>query len=145
MATTRRHMAGLSEKAVFDVLRDGHSYAGWVVGTRTIRSVEDGWPREGTRLRYSVGHGPLKHDDETRSRDYQPDRRLELEAKAWPLGTAKIVITAEPEEGGTQVAIEEHPHRGLARTLHNPVLDLLIKVRNGETLRRLEEHARGRG
>ena len=143
MATTRRHLTGLTPKAVFDVLRDGHTYAHWVVGTRTIRAVDGGWPSEGTRLHYTIGYGPLRKDDVTTSRAYERDRRLELEAHAWPAGTARIVLRAEAQGEGTLVSIEEHPASGLAATLHNPALDLLIKTRNVETLRRLEARVRG--
>jgi Polyketide cyclase / dehydrase and lipid transport len=144
MAMTRRVMQGLTPAAVFDVLRDGRSYREWVVGTREIRDVEAGWPTVGTALHYTVGYGPLRKDDETRSRLYEPDRRLELEAHAWPAGSARIELRAEPVDGGTLVSIDEHPLRGLASTLHNPALDLLIKLRNVETLRRLEALARRR-
>lgn len=145
MATTKRLMRGVSEQAVFDVLRDGTTYGEWVVGTRAIRDIDTGWPQEGTRLHYTVGYGPLRKDDVTTSRDYAPDRRLELEAHAWPMGTARIVLQAESGPDGTRVSIEEHPKRGMAARLHNPALDLLIKVRNVETLRRLEKLARHRG
>ena len=144
MAITRRVMQGLTPAAVFDVLRDGRSYREWVVGTREIREVEAGWPAVGTALHYTVGYGPLRKDDETHSRRYEPDRRLELEAHAWPAGSARIELRAEPVDGGTLVSIDEHPLRGLASTLHNPALDLLIKLRNVETLRRLEALARRR-
>jgi hypothetical protein len=144
MAVTRRDVQGLSRREPFDVLRDGRSYGDWVVGTRTIRDVDAGWPREGTCLHYTVGYGPLRHDDITRSLSYAPDERLELEASAWPMGTAKIVLCAEEKDGGVQLSIEEWPDKGVAARLHNPLLDLLVKVRNGETLRRWEAHARGR-
>jgi hypothetical protein len=144
MAVTRRLMTGLTPQAVFDVLRDGTSYGHWVVGTRTIRAVDAGWPAEGTRLHYTVGYGPLRKDDETVSLSYAPDDRLELEARAWPAGTARIVMTAEPAEGGTLVSIDEAPDKGPARVLHNPLTDLLVKARNVETLRRLEQQASGR-
>ena len=144
MATTRRHMTGLTPKAVFDVLRDGTTYSHWVVGTRKIRAVDGGWPAKGTRLHYTVGYGPLRKDDVTTSRAYTRDRRLELEAHAWPAGSARIVLRAEEQGNGTLVSIDEHPATGLARTLHNPSLDLLIKTRNVETLRRLEARVRGR-
>jgi hypothetical protein len=144
MAVTRRLMTGLTPQAVFDVLRDGTSYGPWVVGTRTIRAVDAGWPAEGTRLHYTVGYGPLRKDDETVSLSYAPDDRLELEARAWPAGTARIVMTAEPAEGGTLVSIDEAPDKGPARVLHNPLTDLLVKARNVETLRRLEQQASGR-
>jgi hypothetical protein len=137
-------MAGVTPRQVFDVLRDGRSYGHWVVGTRKIRDVDAGWPSPGTRLHYTVGYGPLRKDDETHSLEYDPDMRLLLEAKAWPAGTARIDLTAEPDGDATVVTIGEAPNKGLAQTLHNPVLDALIHVRNIETLRRLEGLARRR-
>lgn len=144
MTVNRRVMRGLTPKAVFEVLRDGRSYREWVVGTREIRTVEPGWPEPGTALHYTVGYGPLRKDDETRSLSYEPDHRLELEAHAWPAGSARIELRAEPVEDGTLVTIDEHPLRGPARTLHNPTLDALIRIRNVETLRRLESVTRRR-
>jgi hypothetical protein len=131
-------MAGISPPAVVDVLRDGRTYADWVVGTRKIRAVDPGWPAEGTALHYTVGYGPLRKDGHTRSLAYEPDHRLELEAHAWPAGTARIELRAEPVQGGTLVSIDEHPLRGVGARLHNPVADLVILLRNVETLRRLE-------
>jgi hypothetical protein len=81
---------------VFEVLRDGRCYAEWVVGTRMIRAVDPGWPQPGTRIHYTAGWWPLRKDDITRSLRYEPDHRLELEAHAWPAGTAGIVLSAEP-------------------------------------------------
>lgn len=144
MATNSRLMKGITPRDVFDVLRDGRSYGDWVVGTRKIRAVDPGWPRPGDSIHWTVGYGPFRKDDQTLSMAYEPDRRLALEAQAWPAGAASIVITAEPAEGGTLVSIDEAPNRGLAKTLHNPVLDLLIKARNVETLRRLERLAHRR-
>ncbi|HWH27896.1 MAG TPA: SRPBCC family protein [Mycobacteriales bacterium] len=144
MAVTRREMRGLTPHEVFDVLRDGFTYGDWVVGTRTIRAVDQDWPAVGSRLHYTVGYGPMRHDDETASLRYEPDRELELEAHAWPAGTAHIRITAERIDVGTRVEIDEKPHRGPAKLLHNPLLDMLIKARNVETLRRLEAKAAGR-
>ena len=137
-------MSGIEPSAVFDVLRDGRTYADWVVGTRCIRAVEPGWPAEGTALHYTIGYGPLRKEDETRSRAYEPDRRLELEARAWPAGSARIELRAESVEDGTLVSIDEHPVAGPARQLHNPLADLSIKLRNVETLRRLEQCVRRR-
>ena len=144
MAVTRRVMCGLDPGAVFDVLRDGKTYEHWVVGTRKIRVVEPGWPKPESALHYTVGWGPLRMDDETRSTAYEPDRRLQLEAHAWPAGTARIELRVEPVEDGTLVSIDEHPLRGPAKLLHNPLVDVFIKTRNVETLRRLERLARRR-
>lgn len=144
MATNSRFMKDVDSRAVFDVLRDGKSYGDWVVGTRKIRHVEPDWPSPGSAIHWTVGYSPLRKDDQTLSMAYSPDQRLALEAQAWPAGAACIEITATPANGGTLVTIDEAPNRGLAKTLHNPVLDLLIKVRNVETLRRLERKARAR-
>src|ERR1043165_82841 len=111
MTVNRRGMRGLTPKAVFDVLRDGGSDREWVVGTREIRTVEQGWPDPGTALHYTVGYGPLRKDDETRSLSYEPDHRLELEAHAWPAGSARIEPRAAPGEGGTLVPNDAHPRR----------------------------------
>lgn len=142
MAITTRLMRGLTPTRVFDVLRDGRSYQHWVVGTRAIRDVDAGWPSPGTRLHYTVGYGLLRKDDVTTSLAYEPDRCLELEAHAWPAGTAGIVLRAEAVEVGTRCSIDEAPRRGPARLLHNPASAALIALRNVETLRRLEAQAR---
>jgi len=137
-------MSGVSAQQVFAVLEDGRSYGHWVVGTRHIREVDPGWPAPGTRLHYTVGYGPLRHEDVSTSVHSSPPSRLEIEAKAWPAGTADIVLLAEEGEHGTLVTIDEKPAQGPAKKLHNPALDLVIKVRNVETLRRLEQLARRR-
>jgi len=53
-------------------------------------------------------------------------------------GRYRIELRAEPVEDGTLVSIDEHPLRGPAKLLHNPAMDLLVKIRNVETLRPLE-------
>jgi hypothetical protein len=135
-------MSGLEPADVFAVLRDGWSYEHWVVGTRKIRAVDDAWPAPGSRLHYTVGYWPLRKDDETRALEHVEGQLLALEAQAWPAGAAKIVLTTTPTPDGVRVEIVEHPDRGLAATLHNPAFDLAIKIRNVETLRRLEGQAR---
>ena len=142
MAVTTRVMRGVTPQQVFDVLRDGRSYQHWVVGTRAIRAVDPGWPAPGSRIHYTVGYRPLRKDGATSALAYEPDARLELEAHAWPAGTAGIVLTAEAVEEGTRVAIDEAPRRGPARLLHNPLAAAAIALRNVETLRRLEAQAR---
>jgi len=144
MATNSRLMEGVDADAVFEVLRDGRSYGEWVVGTRKIRKVDPDWPRAGSAIHYTIGYFPFRKDDQTTVVAYQPDRVLALEARAWPAGAASILLTVQGRGSGTVVCIEEKPSRGLAKLLHNPVLDGVIKVRNVETLRRLELQARRR-
>ena len=144
MATTRRTMRDLTPTQVFDALRDGTTYGDWVVGTRATGEVDATWTAVGTAIHYVIGYGPLRKDGVTTSTAYEPDSRLALEAHAWPAGTAGIVITAQARGSDTAVAIEEAPLRGPALLVHNPVLDLLIRLRTVETLRRLEAVARRR-
>jgi uncharacterized protein YndB with AHSA1/START domain len=131
----------VSCEQVWSVLSDGNRYAEWVVGADHIRDVDPGFPAAGSRLHYTVGVGPLRHDGHTEVLSVDTGQRLELEAHAWPLGTARIVLRLTNGHPGCTVEIEEHARRGLASRLYNPVLDLVIKARNVETLRRLERAA----
>lgn len=148
MASNTRRVRNATAKDVFDVLRDGWHYSDWVVGTRAIRDVDPGWPEPGTAIHYTVGRWPLRKDDRTVSLGYRPDEELLLEARAWPAGTAGIVLRARQVGDDVDVTLEEAPARGVLRLVHNPVLDLAIKLRNVETLRRFEQqlrrHQRGR-
>jgi hypothetical protein len=101
--------------------------------------VEGDWPAAGSRFFHTVGVGPIKTKDNTKVIEVEPGRRLVLEARARPAGVAKVIFTLHPVDGGTEVEIEEYPVRGVAKAIHNPVQDGLIKLRNVETLRRLEK------
>jgi len=144
MATNTRTFA-VPRDAVWRVLSDGHSYSSWVVGTSAIRAVDAQWPKVGSRLHYRVGRGPLRHDGHTEVLSVDEGKRLELEAHAWPLGTARIELTlTDAPDGGCVVHMVEHPAQGTAAMLHNPVGDGLLKLRNVESLRRLEKGAQQR-
>jgi uncharacterized protein YndB with AHSA1/START domain len=140
VATNRRQMS-VSREQVWAVLSDGHRYAEWVVGTDHIRDVDGGFPVVGSQLHYTVGRGPLRHEGHTEVLAVTVGKEIELEAHAWPLGTVRIVVRLSEGDAGCSVEIEEHPLRGVARTLHNPLLDIALKARNVETLRRLERAA----
>ncbi|HUR50988.1 MAG TPA: SRPBCC family protein [Mycobacteriales bacterium] len=144
MARNDRLIRGATVADVFAVLCDGSGYAEWVVGTRKIRDVDAGWPQPGARIHYTAGYWPMRKDDVTTSRGYEPEQRLELEAHAWPAGSVGIVITAKAAGPDVVVSLEESPAHGLLKTLHNPGFDLLIKARNVETLRRFEDQLRVR-
>lgn len=142
MAINSRHMEGLSPDDVFRVLSDGNSYSYWVVGTRKVRDVTGPWPEPGSQIHYTAGHLPLRKDDVTTSVAFDPGHRLQLEARAWPAGSLHIELQVLSSPTGCTVVIEEHPKTGVLKTLHNPVVDLAIKLRNVETLRRLENRVR---
>ncbi|GAA4034100.1 SRPBCC family protein [Allokutzneria multivorans] len=130
-----------SAQDVFDVLADGWSYAGWVVGASHIREVDEGWPAEGTRIHHSVGPWPLQVEDVTKVVRVVHGELIELEARMWPVGSAKVRITLTPAgPGATDAVMEEEITRGPARV----VPDVLLKPRNAEALRRLADIARGR-
>ncbi|HET6815728.1 MAG TPA: SRPBCC domain-containing protein [Mycobacteriales bacterium] len=140
MARNSRRMP-VSRDDLWAALSDGRTYATWVVGTSTIRDVDDNWPQLGSRLHYRIGRGPLRHDGHTEVTSVDPGRCLELEAHAWPLGSVRIELTLRDDGDGTVVEMVEHPARGTAAMLHNPVGDVLLRLRNVETLRRLERLA----
>jgi uncharacterized protein YndB with AHSA1/START domain len=114
---------------VWKVLADGSAYAEWVVGTRQIRSVDEGWPAVGTSIHYTVGLGPLEMRGRTTVRVVEEHRRLGLEADAGLLGTARIVIDLVPWGGETVVELDESPLRGPAYLLHTMVSDALLLMR----------------
>lgn len=139
MAVTRRRVSH-PPSAVFTLLADGTRYAEWVVGAKRVRSVDPGWPEPGTKLHHTSGVGPLCTDDTTEVVRFEPGGPVELEARAWPAGVARVTITAEgAPDGGCEVVIDEVPVEGPAKRLSNPLFDVLIHVRNVESLRRMEQ------
>jgi uncharacterized protein YndB with AHSA1/START domain len=142
MARNERLIAASPER-VFAVLSDPDSYGHWVVGSDTIRDADDGWPAVGTRFHHRVGFGPLKINDHTEVLAADPPSRLELKAKARPLGTAHVVLTLERRGGGTLVTMIEDGGDALTKLVFNPLTHLLVRGRNAESLRRLEELAVG--
>jgi uncharacterized protein YndB with AHSA1/START domain len=114
---------------VWDVLADGFAYAQWVVGTREIRAVDEGWPAVGTAIHYTVGLGPFTFRGTTTVRHVEPNRQLGLEADGGPVGTARIVIELFDWGDDTVVVLDEHPLRGAGYTLHNTLSDAVLLVR----------------
>jgi uncharacterized protein YndB with AHSA1/START domain len=100
-------------KQVWDVLSDGWAYAEWVVGTKDIREVDRDWPAEGSQIHYTVGFGAWTVEDVTTVRLVETGRRLELEANAGWVGSARVSISLLPwGTGQTLVIIDEHPLTG---------------------------------
>ncbi len=135
----RNVLVSASPQDVWAVLADGWSYDRWVVGTTAIRGVDRDWPAEGTSLEYTVGLGPVHLDDLTTVRIAEPRRRLELEANAWPLGTARISIEVLPWGQDSVVVIDEHPLRGPGWHLQNPLLEMALSLRNRRMVHNLAE------
>jgi hypothetical protein len=123
---------------VWNVIADGWLYSGWVVGASRIRAVDDQWPQVGAKLHHSVGAWPLLINDSTSVTAMEPGLKLELLARGWPMGEAKVLIKLE-DLGGTQcrVSIAEDAVRGPGKVVPKALRDPMIGVRNRETLKRL--------
>jgi hypothetical protein len=126
-AKTRRTHATPGQ--VWAVLSDGHRYAEWVHGTREIREVDDEWPAEGASIHFTARYGPLRLKDRTIARLCVPEERLELEAHAWPVGTARIGLFIGRTRDGSIITMDEHPFRGPAGLLHNPLSAMGFRLR----------------
>ncbi|CAM5261427.1 SRPBCC family protein [Streptomyces griseomycini] len=133
----RHRLIRTSPQTVWDVLSDGSRYAEWVVGTSSSEPVRGQWPRLDAAIRYEVRVGPLSLTNETVVRRCEPGANLELEAKAGPLGTARIAIETRPWGDGCLVFVDEHPLRGMGGTVHNVAVEALIQIRHRTMLARL--------
>ncbi|GED08470.1 SRPBCC family protein [Cellulosimicrobium cellulans] len=136
MVTVTRAV-GRPPDAVLGVLADGWSYSTWVVGTARVRAVDDAWPAPGSRILHSVGLWPALLDDETVVRAWKPGRGIDLVARGWPAGEARVRIEVAPTADGCVVRIVEDAEKGPGTLVPRPVRSALIGPRNVETLRRL--------
>ncbi|MFE8990446.1 SRPBCC family protein [Streptomyces collinus] len=133
----RHHLIRVGPGVVWDVLADGHRYAEWVVGTSESHPVRGQWPRTGAAIRYEVRLGPVRVDNETVVRLCEEGARLELEAHAGALGTARIAIELRPWGEHCLVIVDEHPLQGAGGRLHNVGFEVLIQLRHRTMLARL--------
>jgi uncharacterized protein YndB with AHSA1/START domain len=140
VATNRRFMP-VPPTAVWEALADPSGYAYWVVGSKAIRDVDAGFPAPGTRFHHTIGLGPLTLRDHTEVIESKAPSMLRLRAKGRPFGTATVTVRMEPTDGGTSVEIVEHPDGIYSILALNPVLQVFTKLRNAESLMRLEELA----
>ncbi|MET0133753.1 MAG: SRPBCC family protein [Kibdelosporangium sp.] len=134
-----------SREDVFAVLSDGWLFAAWVVGASHIRKVDPGWPAKGSRIHHSVGAWPLHVQDTTEVLDVDPLRLLELEARAWPFGVARVRLElTETGPKATDVVMYEEAVRGPGKVVPQSWQALLLVPRNRESLRRLADLAVGK-
>jgi uncharacterized protein YndB with AHSA1/START domain len=124
-------------KQVFAVLADPETYAYWVVGSDSIRDADAAWPAVGAKLHHRLGVGPFKLNDDTEVLESTEPVHLVLQARARPLGTARVILDLVDLGDRTQVTMVEGPGDRFSRLLHNPVTDFLLRRRNDEALRRL--------
>lgn len=130
--------------AVWAVFADGWLYANWVVGASRVRQVDDTWPSPGSRIHHSFGVWPAVIDDTTEVLDSSLGQRLELTARGWPLGEARVLLSLRADGMQTVVTLEEDVIAGPGRLLPVALRQLVIAPRNAETLQRLAMLAEGR-
>jgi uncharacterized protein YndB with AHSA1/START domain len=134
-----------TREQVFAVLADGWSFASWVVGASHIRAVDVGWPKVGSRIHHSVGPWPIQVHDITSVRAVEEPRLLELDARLWPFGAARVRLELDSvDNGATRVRMYEQVVRGPGRVLPNAAQAVVLIPRNRESLRRLADIAMGR-
>jgi hypothetical protein len=145
MSTLKLEVPATPEE-LFAVLADGWMYAGWVVGATHIRDVDAHWPAKGALIHHTIGVWPLTVSDATEVIDVEPNRMIELDARAFPVGRAHVRIELEParRKGHTRVTMTENVSGGPSRLIPKPLTDPLLTVRNRETLHRLVDIALGR-
>jgi uncharacterized protein YndB with AHSA1/START domain len=131
----------VASEVVWDVLADPASYQYWVVGSKAIRAADPGFPAPGTKFHHTIGVGPLTVRDHTEILEAERPRLMRMRAKGRPVGTASVTLELTSESGGTRVRMTENPDGPFAILALNPLLHLSTKLRNAESLMRLEELA----
>ncbi|MET7768366.1 SRPBCC family protein [Nocardia sp. NPDC005366] len=138
-------MIPVSAEQLFETLADGWLYSGWVVGASHIRAVDSDWPQVGARIHHSVGPWPFTVADTTEVTAVDPPYLLELNARLWPVGAARIRMELnEFEQDLTRVRMLEHAVRGPAALAPEAAQEFLLAPRNRESLARLADLAVGR-
>ncbi len=141
----RQVLVNASPDDVWAVLSDGWSYAEWVVGTTEVRDVDETWPAVGSKLHYTIGRAPLRIENHSTVRVLEPGRRIELEAHAPPVGSARVAVQLIPWGEETLVIFDEHPLRGAGARLHSALLEVGVHLRTRRMLTNLARVVERRG
>lgn len=134
-----------SVEQTFAVLADPSTYADWVVGAREIRRADVDWPTPGSTFHHTQGlFGPLQVRDTSSVLAAEPPTWLELEVRVRPWMVARTEFRLREQDGQTHVVMVEEPVGGLLARVPTPGMDVLLRLRNAETLRRLKRIAEQR-
>jgi uncharacterized protein YndB with AHSA1/START domain len=131
-------------EAVWSVLADPETYGEWVVGASHVRGAEPDFPAPGSTFHHAQGMRPFIVEDTTTALAADRPHRLSLLVRVRPIMIGRVDFELIPVDGGTRVRMHEQPIAGLVAPLHNPLLDLVFKARNAESLRRLKRLAEER-
>ena len=142
--TVTRDIAATRQR-VWDVLANGWTYSGWVVGNSRIRAVDSNWPAPGTRILHSIGAWPAVIDDETVVERSVSGEELVLLAKIRPAAKARITLQlTDLPDGGCRVAMSEVVVSRPLRWVPDSVQLLGVAPRNRECTWRLAKIAEQR-
>lgn len=123
---------------VWDVLADGWTYSGWVVGNSRIRGVSPEWPAPGTRILHSIGTWRAVIDDETMVERADVGVELVLLAKVRPAAKARITMRLrDTASGGCRIEMSEVAVSRPLRWVPDAVQSLGVAPRNRECTWRL--------
>jgi len=126
---------------VFEVISDPTTYPDWLAGAKEIRSVDDDWPKAGSRFHHTVGLMKIiTVNDSTEVLEVDPPNRLVLEVRVRPFGRGRTEFHLAPagtHDGveRTSIVMTEEPI-GLTK-LFAPVIDPTIDARNRASLNAL--------
>ena len=135
--TVTRDIAATRQR-VWDVLADGWTYSGWVVGNSRIRAVDSNWPVPGTRILHSIGTWPAVINDETVVESCVYGEELVLLAKVRPAATARITLRlTDLPDSGCRVEMSEVAVSRPLRWVPDLVQLLGVAPRNRECTWRL--------
>ena len=135
--TVTRDIAATRQRT-WDVLANGWTYSGWVVGNSRIRAVDSDWPAPGTRILHSIGTWPAVINDETVVEHSIPGEELVLMAKIRPAAQARITLRlSDLPDGGCRVAMTEIVVSRPLRWVPDSVQLLGVAPRNRECIWRL--------
>jgi uncharacterized protein YndB with AHSA1/START domain len=140
MPVVKRYAVAPVEK-VFEVISDPTTYPDWLAGAKEIRSVDDDWPKAGSRFHHTVGlFGVLKVNDSSEVLEIEPPVRLALEVRVRPFGRGRAEFRLAPagtHEGAerTSIVMAEEPIGPVK--VFAPLLDPTIEARNRTSLNAL--------
>jgi uncharacterized protein YndB with AHSA1/START domain len=137
MARNHAHFP-VPPQQVWSVLEDPYAYPKWVVGADKTLEADASWPAPGSRFEVRLAGGAQDH---TEVREMDPGRRIVLIAARRMYGPAKVTIELAANNGGTDVTMIEDPVGKLAPLRFIPPLHLAIRLRNKESLSRLQRLA----
>lgn len=134
-----------SPQEVFAILADPACYPKWVVGTSELRGADEDWPRQGTSFHHTEFLPRIGLRDSTTVLECDPPGRLVLRTRVRPLLVAEVeLLLRELPGGGTEIEMNDEPVGSILGVLDNPLLQLGLKMRNAESLRRLSRLAEER-